>query len=168
MTDHREAWEAYLAFVRREISTDALIKAHAAELELLAKGGRGGALPWRDDKDQVTGLRFPDKSVLLTFDDGPSARYTPVILDILARFGVRGVFFEVGRNVGKAAAETRRVLASGQALANHSFTHAFLPKLDADDLNHQLADTNQALADRRQREDGRCFARPTARATSRS
>ena len=103
-------------------------------------------MPWRDDKDQVTGLRFPEKSVLLTFDDGPSARYTPVILDILARFGVRGVFFEVGRNVGKAAAETRRVLASGQALANHSFTHAFLPKLDADGLNHQLADTNQALA----------------------
>jgi peptidoglycan/xylan/chitin deacetylase (PgdA/CDA1 family)/uncharacterized caspase-like protein len=146
MADHREAWEAYLAFVRREISTEALIKAHAAELEVLGKGGRGGALPWRDDKDQVTGLRFPEKSVLLTFDDGPSARYTPVILDILARFGVRGVFFEVGRNVGKAAAETRRVLASGQALANHSFTHAFLPKLAADDLNHQLADTNQALA----------------------
>jgi peptidoglycan/xylan/chitin deacetylase (PgdA/CDA1 family)/uncharacterized caspase-like protein len=148
MIDHREAWEAYLAFVRREVPTDALIKAHVAELELLAKGGRGGgALPWRDDKDQVTGLRFPEKSVLLTFDDGPSARYTPVILDILARFGVRGVFFEVGRNVGKAAAETRRVLASGQALANHSFTHAFLPKLDADGLNHQLADTNQALAE---------------------
>jgi len=146
MVDHREAWEAYLAFVRREVPTDALIRAHAAELEILAKGGRGGALPWRDDKDQVTGLRFPDKSVLLTFDDGPSARYTPVILDILARFGVRGVFFEVGRNVGKAAAETRRVLASGQALANHSFTHAFLPKLDADGVNHQLADTNQALA----------------------
>ncbi len=147
MTERREAWDAYLAFVRREISTDELLKAHAAELETLAKGGRGGgALPWRDDKDQVTGLRFPDKSVLLTFDDGPSARYTPVILDILARFGVRGVFFEVGRNVGKAAAETRRVLASGQALANHSFTHAFLPKLDADGVNHQLADTNQALA----------------------
>lgn len=146
MIDHREAWEAYLAFVRLEVPTDALVKTHTAELELLAKGGRGGALPWRDDKDQVTGLRFPEKSVLLTFDDGPSARYTPVILDILARFGVRGVFFEVGRNVGKAAAETRRVLASGQALANHSFTHAFLPKLDADGLNHQLADTNQALA----------------------
>ncbi len=146
LIDHREAWEAYLAFVRREISTDVLIKAHATELELLASGGRGGALPWRDDKDQVTGLRFPEKSVLLTFDDGPSARYTPVILDILARFGVRGVFFEVGRNVGKAAGETRRVLASGQALANHSFTHAFLPKLDADGVNHQLADTNQALA----------------------
>ena len=145
MTDRREAWDAYLAFVRREVSTDALIKTHAAELELLAKGGRGGALPWRDDKDQVTGLRFPDKTVLLTFDDGPSARYTPVILDILARFGVRGVFFEVGRNVGKAAAETRRVLASGHALANHSFTHAFLPKLDSDGLNHQLVDTNQAL-----------------------
>ena len=147
MTDRREAWDQYLTMVRRQVSTEALIQAHAAELEVLAQGGRGhaGALPWRDDKDQVTGLRFPEKSVLLTFDDGPSARFTPTILDILARFGVRGVFFEVGRNVGKGAEQTRRILASGHALANHSFTHAFLPKLDADHLGHQLADTNQAL-----------------------
>jgi peptidoglycan/xylan/chitin deacetylase (PgdA/CDA1 family)/uncharacterized caspase-like protein len=90
-------------------------------------------------------LRFPDHTVLLTFDDGPSGHYTPTILDILARFGVRAVFFEVGRNVAAASDQSRRILASGHALANHSFTHAFLPKLDADHLGHQLTDTNQAL-----------------------
>jgi peptidoglycan/xylan/chitin deacetylase (PgdA/CDA1 family)/uncharacterized caspase-like protein len=148
MTDRREAWDDYLAFVRAQVSRDALIAAHAAELEALAAGGRGaggGALPWRDDKDQVTGMRFPEKSVLLTFDDGPSAKLTPVILQILERSGAHGVFFEVGRNVAKAPAATRQVLAAGHALANHSFTHAFLPKLDADHLGHQLTDTNQAI-----------------------
>ncbi|HEX3903461.1 MAG TPA: polysaccharide deacetylase family protein [Polyangia bacterium] len=146
LPDRREAWDDYLAFVRRQVSTEALIAAHATELEALAEGGRGGgALPWRDDKDQVTGLRFADKTVLLTFDDGPSARLTPKVLEILARFGVHGVFFEVGRNVGKAADQPRRILASGGAVANHSFTHAFLPKLDAAHLGHELVDTNRAI-----------------------
>ncbi|HLK91427.1 MAG TPA: polysaccharide deacetylase family protein [Polyangia bacterium] len=146
LPDRREAWETYLDFVRHQVSTEALLAAHAAELEALAQGGRGGgALPWRDDKDQVTGLRFGDKQVLLTFDDGPSARLTPQVREILARFGVRAVFFEVGRNVAKAADEPRRILASGYAVANHSFTHAFLPKLDPARLDHELGDTNKAL-----------------------
>jgi peptidoglycan/xylan/chitin deacetylase (PgdA/CDA1 family)/uncharacterized caspase-like protein/TolA-binding protein len=146
LPDRREAWEDYLAFVRGQVSPEKLIAAHADELGALAKGGRGGgALPWRDDKDQVTGLRFADKQVLLTFDDGPSARLTPRVLEILARFGVRAVFFEVGRNVLKAEDQPRRILASGYAVANHSFTHAFLPKLDAPHLTQELADTNKAL-----------------------
>jgi peptidoglycan/xylan/chitin deacetylase (PgdA/CDA1 family)/uncharacterized caspase-like protein len=145
MVDRREAWDDYLAFVRKQISPDALIAAHAAEIAALAAGARGAGGTWRDDKDQVTGRRFPDKSVLLTFDDGPSSKFTPVVLDILKRYRVRAVFFEVGRNVGKAEGESRNILAAGHALANHSFSHAFLPKLDADALNHQLVDTNAAL-----------------------
>jgi peptidoglycan/xylan/chitin deacetylase (PgdA/CDA1 family)/uncharacterized caspase-like protein/Flp pilus assembly protein TadD len=145
MVDRREAWDDYLAFVRAQISRDALIAAHAAEIAALAAGARGTGGGWRDDKDQVTGRRFPDKSVLLTFDDGPSSKYTPVVLEILKRHGVRGVFFEVGRNIGKAEGESRDILAAGHALANHSFSHAFLPKLDDDALNHQLVDTNAAL-----------------------
>jgi peptidoglycan/xylan/chitin deacetylase (PgdA/CDA1 family)/tetratricopeptide (TPR) repeat protein len=145
MVDRREAWEDYLAFVRAQISRDDLIAAHAAELDALAAGARGIGGGWRDDKDQVTGHRFPDKSVLLTFDDGPSSRFTPAILEILKRHGLRAVFFQVGRNIGKAEAETRNILAAGHALANHSFTHAFLPKLDAGALDHQLVDTNAAL-----------------------
>ena len=145
MVDRREAWDDYLAFVRGRVSRDALLAQHAAELDALATGARGGAPAWRDDKDQVTGQRFADKTVLLTFDDGPSGRHTPVVLEILDRFGAPAVFFQVGRNVGKGA-ESKRVLAAGHALANHSFSHAFLPKLNADKLNRQLADTNQALA----------------------
>jgi peptidoglycan/xylan/chitin deacetylase (PgdA/CDA1 family)/uncharacterized caspase-like protein/predicted TPR repeat methyltransferase len=145
LVDRREAWDDYLAFVRAQISRDALIAAHAAEIDALAAGARGSGGGWRDDKDQVTGRRFPDKSVLLTFDDGPSAKYTPVVLEILKRYGAHGVFFEVGRNIGKAEGESRDILAAGHALANHSFSHAFLPKLDEDALHHQLVDTNAAL-----------------------
>jgi peptidoglycan/xylan/chitin deacetylase (PgdA/CDA1 family)/Flp pilus assembly protein TadD len=144
--DRREAWEAYLAFVRGQVSRQALIDAHAAELDALAAGSRGGnGLPWRDDKDEVIGRRFPEKTVLLTFDDGPSSKLTPIILKTLERYGAHAVFFEVGRNVEKAAAASRAVLGAGDALANHSFTHAFLPKLADEPLAHQIDDTNQAL-----------------------
>jgi len=145
LVDRREAWEDYLTTIRAQVSRDALIAAHQADIDALAAGERGTGGPWRDDKDQVTGHRFPDKSVLLTFDDGPSSKYTPVVLQILQRYGVRAVFFQVGRNIGKAEGETRAILAGGHALANHSFSHAFLPRLDADALNHQLVDTNEAL-----------------------
>ena len=145
LVDRREAWEDYLTTIRGQVSRDALIAAHQAEIDALAAGARGTGGPWRDDKDQVTGHQFPEKSVLLTFDDGPSSKYTPVVLQILQRYGVRAVFFQIGRNIGKAEGETRNILAAGHALANHSFSHAFLPKLDADALNHQLVDTNEAL-----------------------
>jgi peptidoglycan/xylan/chitin deacetylase (PgdA/CDA1 family)/uncharacterized caspase-like protein len=147
MTDRREAWSAYVAFVRGTVSRDQLLAEHAAELDAAGSGTRGGGnLPFRDDKDQVTGRRFPEKTVLLTFDDGPSSRYTPLIRATLARFGAHGVFFEVGRNIaGKAADQSRGLLGEGHALANHSFTHAFLPKLPAKALDEQLEDTNHAL-----------------------
>lgn len=35
--------------------------------------------------------------VYLTFDDGPDARWTPRILDLLAQANVRATFFVVGR-----------------------------------------------------------------------
>src|SRR4029079_19299226 len=145
LVDRRVAWEDYLTTIRAQVSRDALIAAHQADIDALAAGERGTVGPWRDDKDQVTGHRFPDKSVLLTFDDGPSSKYTPVVLQILQRYGAPAVFFQVGRNVGKAEAESRDILTAGHALANHSFSHAFLPQLDADAVNHQLVDTNDAL-----------------------
>lgn len=58
----------------------------------------------------------PDAStasaMVLTFDDGPDPRYTPAILDTLARYGVRAMFFvcgEIGhRQPGPAAPDGRR------------------------------------------------------------
>ncbi len=144
MVDRREAWEGYLTFVRGQFTRDDLLAEFKPELEALSAGTRGGAA-WRDDKDQITGRRFPEKSVLITFDDGPSTRFTPAVLDVLQRYGVRATFFEVGRNVGKAKALTLRQEDAGHALANHTFTHAFLPKLSKDKLDAQLGDTSQAL-----------------------
>jgi peptidoglycan/xylan/chitin deacetylase (PgdA/CDA1 family)/uncharacterized caspase-like protein len=146
MVDRREAWESYLAFVRSQLSREAVLAEFKDELAALQSGTRGGgSMPWRDDKDQVTGKRFAEKTVLLTFDDGPSSKFTPAMLDVLQGYGIKAVFFEVGRNLGKTTALAQRELAAGHTLANHTFTHAFLPKLDEVHLDEQLGDTNTAL-----------------------
>jgi peptidoglycan-N-acetylglucosamine deacetylase len=61
--------------------------------------------------------------VALTFDDGPSA-YTLRVLAILRRFGVHTTFFVIGRQVRGNEALLRRELAEGNAIGNHTFTHA--------------------------------------------
>jgi peptidoglycan/xylan/chitin deacetylase (PgdA/CDA1 family) len=61
--------------------------------------------------------------VALTFDDGPSA-YTSRVLAILRRFGIHGTFFIIGQQVRGNEGLLRRELAAGNAIGNHTFTHA--------------------------------------------
>ena len=67
------------------------------------------------------------------------------------------VFFELGENLAalkaddtlqptRAAAASRRLLAAGHVLANHSYTHALLPKLGPAELAREIEVTNRALA----------------------
>lgn len=61
--------------------------------------------------------------VLLTFDDGPHAEYTPAILRLLGRYDARAVFFVVGRRIDRAPHLLRAILEEGHALGNHSYEH---------------------------------------------
>ena len=68
-------------------------------------------------------LRLPPKTVALTFDDGPDPRWTPQILDVLRRHGAHATFFTIGAHVADNAALTRRVLAEGNEIGSHTYTH---------------------------------------------
>ena len=67
--------------------------------------------------------RPPDKTLILTFDDGPDPTYTPQILDILSRNGVPAVFFVVGEQVVTNPDLLRRIVREGHMVANHTMTH---------------------------------------------
>jgi peptidoglycan/xylan/chitin deacetylase (PgdA/CDA1 family) len=60
--------------------------------------------------------------VALTFDDGPSA-YTSAVLDVLEREGVHATFFLVGQEVAGRAALVRRMLADGDMVGDHTWSH---------------------------------------------
>ncbi len=64
--------------------------------------------------------------VALTFDDGPNARTTPKLLDVLERAHVRATFFVVGRAVLRRPDIVRRMLRDGDEIGNHTQTHAHL------------------------------------------
>lgn len=64
------------------------------------------------------------KQVALTFDDGPDARSTPALLDLLRENKMAAAFFCIGKRVMAEPALAQRILAEGHMLENHSFAHS--------------------------------------------
>lgn len=64
-----------------------------------------------------------EKTIYLTFDDGPIPEVTPWVLDILDKYGVKATFFCVGDNVRKYPDIFRMVLDRGHHVGNHTFNH---------------------------------------------
>jgi peptidoglycan/xylan/chitin deacetylase (PgdA/CDA1 family) len=68
-----------------------------------------------------------DRSVALTFDDGPTEPYTSRILDILRDKGVKATFFVLGRRAESLPAIVDREVAEGHEVGNHGYDHSVLP-----------------------------------------
>ena len=64
-----------------------------------------------------------EKSVYLTFDDGPIPEITEWVLDLLDQYDVKATFFCVGDNVRKYPEIYANVLQRGHATGNHTFNH---------------------------------------------
>ena len=69
--------------------------------------------------------------LVLTFDDGPSAEWTPQILDILEKYKIPGSFFVVGLQVEKNIPILQRINRDGFEIGNHTFTHSNIAKMSA-------------------------------------
>ncbi len=65
----------------------------------------------------------PGHKIILTFDDGPSAEYTPQILDILEKEKVPATFFIVGLEAEQNLSILKRIYHDGFEIGNHTFTH---------------------------------------------
>jgi peptidoglycan-N-acetylglucosamine deacetylase len=102
-----------------------------------------GAFPYRGPGKHE---RARDKVVALTFDDGPNEPYTSQIADFLAERQIRATFFQVGRAVLRHQEVSRRLLADGHVIGNHSFTHEFTNCLSARTLADEVRKGQAALA----------------------
>ena len=81
-------------------------------------------------------LPLADHEVILTFDDGPDPKTTPLVLDALKAQCVRATFFAIGAKVDAAPQLARREVAEGHNVALHTYTHPqptlrFLPAATA-------------------------------------
>lgn len=64
-----------------------------------------------------------DKTIYLTFDDGPIPEITPWVLDLLDTYDIKATFFCVGDNVRKYPEVYQDILARGHKVGNHTFNH---------------------------------------------
>lgn len=74
----------------------------------------------------VTSVRPPDRTVALTFDDGPDPLWTPRILDVLREHHVHATFFVVGSAAVDNPDLLRRIVAEGHEVGVHTLTHTDL------------------------------------------
>lgn len=91
--------------------------------------------------DTVSGPRFgqvqykdhavlQDGEVILTFDDGPLRGNTQGVLDALEAQCTKGTFFMVGSQAIADPDMVRRIQARGHTIANHTWSHADLRKMN--------------------------------------
>lgn len=92
---------------------------------------------------QRTGAR--PKLIALTFDDGPDPDWTPKILSILERHHVPATFFIVGENGVSNRGLLQRIVADGDELGNHSYTHPNMADETRTGMNLELNATQRLI-----------------------
>jgi peptidoglycan/xylan/chitin deacetylase (PgdA/CDA1 family) len=63
------------------------------------------------------------KEVILTFDDGPWEKSTPIALKALAEHCVKATFFTIGKHATYYPGVLKQVLESGHSLGTHTWSH---------------------------------------------
>lgn len=95
----------------------------------------------------VTFTRVPinEPYIAMTFDDGPHSSNTPRLLDMLRQRNIKATFYVVGRNVDMYPAITRRIVAEGHEIGNHTWSHPNLTKLSNEGVRNELLKTKAAI-----------------------
>lgn len=64
-----------------------------------------------------------ERTLYLTFDDGPIPEVTPWVLDTLKLWNARATFFCVGENCVRNSGILERIRQEGHAVGNHTWEH---------------------------------------------
>ncbi|MEU6810061.1 polysaccharide deacetylase family protein [Streptomyces sp. NPDC046831] len=127
----------------------------AYRLRPLAGAGPGepGPGPARVRHEPVMRVSGRGRSMLLTFDDGPDPRYTPQILDTLARYDVRATFFVCGEMADWNRNLLVRMADEGHVVGNHTWSHPLLTRLGRGRIRSEIERTSDLV-------EGTCGERP--------
>ncbi len=84
--------------------------------------------------------------IAFSFDDGPDAAITPLVLDILKREDIKATFFCIGKKIQGNESILNRLSTEGHTIGNHTFSHSTLIDFYREKtLKKELAETNQLI-----------------------
>jgi peptidoglycan-N-acetylglucosamine deacetylase len=86
-----------------------------------------------------------DKAIALTIDDGPSSKYTPQVLELLAQHKISATFCMIGQSADQHASLVAEVSAAGHLVANHTWTHPNLSHMTEAQVTAEIERTNDAI-----------------------
>ena len=83
--------------------------------------------------------------IALTFDDGPSSSWTPILLDGLKERGVKATFFLIGENAKKNPDLVKRLDEEGHLIGNHTYHHVEITKVSNEAAYQEIMDADQEI-----------------------
>lgn len=143
---HRERWDAYVGEIQKRLPLEDILRGKTIPSPATQLQGTG----------EINGTELPEKTLILSFDDGPHRIYTEEIKALLQKEGVPALFFQVGRNLGSETAAghtqlshlsaiTEDLVKGGFIVGNHSYTHAQLSKETGAPLDLEIRETDELL-----------------------
>ena len=85
------------------------------------------------------------KYVALTFDDGPSGKYTRQLLDGLYDRGVQATFLLCGYRMKDYPDITQRIFDEGHEIGYHGYTHKNMQQMSRRDIAAEILDSQALL-----------------------
>ena len=85
------------------------------------------------------------KYIALTFDDGPSGRYTQTLLDGLKLRGAKATFLLCGYRMEQYPQLTQRIFDEGHEIGYHGFSHDSMQRMSRLQIGQELIDSRALL-----------------------
>ncbi|MFJ1811774.1 MULTISPECIES: bifunctional polysaccharide deacetylase/glycosyltransferase family 2 protein [unclassified Streptomyces] len=132
-------------YLRAEVGGDQRVRTGAGAGKVPDKVLDGGPI-LTFQGGQATTVSVPDKTIALTFDDGPNPTWTPQVLEILRKYDVPGTFFLVGSMVSRYPSIVKDMVEEGNEVGIHTFTHVDLSYQSDARVDREMEQTQLALA----------------------
>lgn len=103
-------------------------------------------VPYQDILNEPTKQIDPNQPmVALTFDDGPTPRYTTAILDCLKEHQASATFFVLGSRADDYPEILQRMVLEGNEIGNHTFSHKQLTTLSKERIEEEISATQESI-----------------------
>ncbi|MFB7652011.1 MULTISPECIES: bifunctional polysaccharide deacetylase/glycosyltransferase family 2 protein [unclassified Streptomyces] len=132
-------------YLRAEVGGDQRVRTGASASDVPDDVLDGGPILTFPGAEATT-VSVPDKTIVLTFDDGPDPTWTPQVLEILEEYDVPGTFFLVGSMVARHPGIVRDLVEQGNEVGVHTFTHIDLSYQSEARVAREIEQTQLALA----------------------